>query len=232
MAFNKRSWRGDRFSERIGRESKDADIGDRAVYFRDSAGRTINISPTYGLQVEDSEGTIIHDTPDCIVASDMNYGGHVYFKDAPNFIQSIDLTYTDTELSRTASSAITNTNLTASIPSDLTNIRGVLINVFTYLYLAAAKVGVGTNFKGELRYSNTYNSISSSYNIVSSRIIKSQVAATVITDQVTQTTVIPVTWDAGIPYITTQSKLVSSFMANGNANYKVTIYIYLMGFLV
>jgi hypothetical protein len=234
MAFNKRSWRGDRFSERIGNEGKDADIGDSSVHFTGSAGRTINIDPNAGIEARDSQGTIIHDTPDCVVASDMNYGGHMYWKDTPDFIAAPAISYTDSGTWINEYSTVHTVKLTTSFPGDLTNPSGVLIYVKSILYVSSDKTQLGTLGLVQSFYSNKYNASGTVYNFMGEVYRRCQSVdaddARLVGYSHNQC-VVPITWNSTDPYLTFNHRVSITDMGGSSDPYYGKVEVYLQGFL-
>jgi len=238
MSFNKRGWRGDQFSERIGKEGTERRVKDTATLFKDAEGRTINISPAYGVQVEDSQGTIIHDTPDCVIASDMNYGGHVYWKNAANYIDSIHLsTEPDGSGGLTMLSTMANVDLTAYLPSDLTNANGLLVNVRHLYTVDDTVIKTGSQVQTNSFYSLNYNSSADiEYNYMNRLLTMAQSASADTQDISYQTGVqamVPIAYDGDTPYLSWMGQFVigAATTATG-ATVDAYFYVYLQGFLV
>jgi len=206
-----------------------------ALYLKDKEGRTIRIGKNYGIQALDSEGTVIHDTPDCLIASNMTYGGHVIWKDTPPYIGSILAEFSDTETSRTYTSSVNNIDLSSHLPTGLTNIKGILIFLNITVTINKTKTQDSTWLSFIARYSKTFNVISSTSNYLAT-----DQKYCVTTDAENKEfmfhksiqSLIPITWNSETPYMTWQ--VVTSFvnMTAENDMYSNSIYIYLQGFLV
>ena len=236
MSFNKRSWRGDKFSERIGNQGKDVDIGDTATYFRDSEGRTINISPSYGLQVEDSQGTVIHDTPDCVIATGMNYGGHVYFADAGGALGSITDGGSDGSSTYSGGPTVDNMSIAGDIPADLTNVQGAYIKVRSWIRIPATKVSSDSYYECHIRFSNTYNSTAGAYrnNILGRKQYSQSHDADDLRmeEETSVNAIVPVVYNGDDPYLTFVTNSDFYGMTTQVAQYFHANYIDIQGFLV
>lgn len=233
VAFKKKTWESSEFNRRLEEESQQRKMSDKQVRFKDSDGRQIKISPSHGLQVEDGEGTIIHDTPDCVIASDMVYGGHIYWKDITSFVVTMTLEYTDTQTTRSVTGSTTNTDISSVLPSDLTNPRGVLAHVVNFWYFSPNKVQDSTSAIVTSRYAINYNEAPATHNrLLTGRRMFSATMTSAIDEYDSCQTVIPVTWNNGTPYITTNVYISFNGMASNNALYRGKCSIAVLGFLV
>jgi hypothetical protein len=209
-----------------------------SVHFTGSAGRTINISPDVGIEARDSQGTVIHDTPDCVVAADMAYGGHIYFQNAPNYIASDnETTVSDGTASQVYSGAVVNTSLATSLPSDLTNVNAVLLYIRQEIAVDEQVMTTGAWARGRVYYSMTYNSTASAdYNHLSEVEIWSQQSSG-DNEQVYHNlgiqVIAPIVYNATTPYLSwfRHFQVIAGTTATGRTISHLA-YIYLQGFLV
>ena len=202
-----------------------------ALTLTDNKRRLIDISPSAGLYAEDAAGIIIHDIPDALILKDMIYGGHIIWKETPNFIHGLLLTYTDNEVNRIATKPWANINLLAYLPSGLTNVKGALVLVDTTRYAHDGKVQVITSLRGEVRYSVKYNTLPGGYNNLRLVDNKSSGAETMQLKNSVQA-LIPVVYNNNIPYITWDIKMTYGNMVPGNFNYYLQAFLFLQGVLV
>jgi len=237
MAFTVKRFKDYIYNE-LNRESRVRHMNDRAIQFEDAEGRKIKISPDEGVQVEDSAGTIIHDTPDCIIAADMSYGGHAYFKDAPNYIDSISIAgVSEGNFIEAFYSSVNNVSLTASLPTDLTNPSGALVYADAYFVIDDEMTSDYTLGAAEAHYCKTYNSsVNSTYNYMA----KTQLAAQSASGDTQNLRliggsqcVVPIAYNGTDPNITWWTYFYMSNLSTATGkNYNNVVYLYLQGFLV
>jgi len=208
----------------------------RAVYAKNlTDGRQIRIDAEHGIQALDSEDTVIHDTPDCVIASDMTYGGHIIFKDAPSVIDSVGVIANDTSTEYIASSNITNTDLSTIMPTGLTNVKGIIAIIDLYINIYNTKTKLGTQVVGEVRYSSVYNTDPSTNNYLA-RVDMRHTATDA--DNLTfffrqnYQVLIPIVWNSNVPYITWRMFAGFSDMTSVSAPYEINASLIVQGFLV
>jgi len=234
MSFNKRSWQASNFEETIENNDVYRRMSDQSLQFTDKDRRKIKISPDDGIQAEDANGTVIHDTPDCLIATNMVYGGHIYFKQPATYMNNISVSYTDTNNYRNVYSSITNIDLSSHLPSDLTNARGALLFIYLTVYIANAKTALDASVKTECRFSYTYNTTPNSNNMLIrllSRCYATDADNAFLQNEIGSHCFCPIVYDNGVPYITLRTWNEFSDMNSNNALYVNSCYIYLHGFL-
>ena len=237
MAYNKHRWQ-DKYFGKDKEEETGRRMGDRKVSFQDKEGRKINISAGYGLQVEDANGEIIHDTPDCVIASDMIYGGHLYFKNTPNYIDGTTFNHeSDGSLNEYYYSTLHNTDLTAYLPSDVTNANAVLLNVYQEVNCDNDCIKNYTRARVETFYCQTYNSSAdSAYNHLGAITAASQSAEADfnplrLAGRVQA--IAPIVYSGTSPYLTWWSRYTLLGLTTSTGHDQLgSAYIYLQGFLV
>ena len=200
----------------------------------DSYNRYIEISSRKGIYADDRQGHVIHDIPNAPILSDMIYGGHVLWKEAPNYLSMITNTYSDVQVARTVTSAVSNINISAYL-GGCTNVKGALVAILRYLDIAASKMAVGTEAETLVRYCTRYNNvIGSTYNHLgrtASRATSAMASSSWILNDISQG-LMPVVFDAGIPYL---SWYLHSYFAGMTANnnvYESGCFLFLLGLTV
>ena len=236
MPFNRKTFKDYVYNE-LNVEARTRNMGDRALFFEDKDGRKIKISPEEGIYAEDSSGTVIHDTPDCLVAADMTYGGHVYFKDAANYFGNDTILHTTTGGGTSVYSALHNTDMTAYLPSDLTNVRALLLSIENYIEVPAVNCDDPTNIIGRVHYTNVYNSsANSSYNSMSYLKVFSQSAsgdAQTLKHTAGSMAIAPVVYSATVPYLTWWNAITPANITTSTGNtIAQDVNLFLLGFLV
>jgi hypothetical protein len=204
--------------------------GVQDIVIKDQYSRYIEISSHKGIYADDRQGHVIHDIPNAPILSGMVYGGHAMWLDAPDAIGEIDIDYTDANTARTVTSAATNTTILEHLPTGLTNIKGAIVYIVMWQSLAAAKVAVGTVVNSTVKYGTAYNTIGTYTYLLQQRHVASVVGEYYFVD--TFNGLMPVTWDAGIPYLTWNVKTVFSSMLNANDQYFTYAYLHLLGVFV
>lgn len=208
----------------------------RALYAKNlTDGRQIRIDAENGIQALDSQGEIIHDTPDCVIASDMTYGGHIIWKDASNYIDYEKITFTNTNTSQAGYGTLTNTDLTSYLPTGLTSMKGTKIHIEVQTVIYGAKTQPSTSVEVYFRYSNIYNQVPSSYNIslLHKEICRTQDAENIdFLSHFSTNDIIPITWNNEVPYITWRTYYDFEWMVAQSSTYYIRTYIFLMGFTV
>ncbi len=203
-----------------------------ALTLTDNKRRLIDISPSAGLYAEDAAGIIIHDIPDALILKDMIYGGHIIWKESPNFISTlVGLNYTDIQQDRTAVHAWANVNLTAYIHTGLTNVKGALVTAMLEIYAAGEKTQATTYLQGQARYSVKYNTVPGNYNTFILAYYRSSVPEIQRYKKLSQA-VIPVVYNNNIPYVTWDIKMMYGDMLANAFQYYLTGWLYLEGVLV
>ena len=202
-------------------------VGDRT--------RRIITGPGFGLKAFDAKDNIIHDIPNVIIASDMVYGGHIVFKDAPSYISAIFLSYDDAEEDRTVTSSTTNRDISSYLPKGLTNVKGVLLSVVVINYIHQWKTQFGTYMRSYVRYSTRYGETPGLYNYLTYSTLY-HTAADADNIRLTLATgrqcVCPVTFSGGVPYITYNLYATFGGMTVNNIDYYCEAYVFLVGFLI
>jgi hypothetical protein len=161
----------------------------------------------------------------------MAYGGHILWFDAPNYIVTNTLTYTDTATTFDVTGATTNTTIGEHLPAGLTNIHGAIVAVRTQPYIESLKAHLNANCYLITRYSTSYNTTPGNYNIMTYSWDNYVGAAHATNLGVVTTTqaLIPVVYDGIIPYITWNLSGNWNDMSADSGIYKVTALIYLLG---
>lgn len=237
MAWNKHTWQ-DKYFGKDKEEEASRRMGDRKISFQDKEGRKINISAGYGLQVEDANETIIHDTPDCVIASDMIYGGHLYFKNTPNYVDSSTFNNeSDGGASESIYSTLHNLDLTNYLPSDITNARAALFSLYHEINIDNDCVKDITVGLVETHYCQTYNSSAdSSYNWMGGLTIRSQSAeadSNNLRHSVRTQAVVPIVYSGDTPYVTWWSWYALSGLTTSTGNDELgSVILYFQGFYV
>jgi hypothetical protein len=203
----------------------------------DDLGRYIGISPAEGLLARDAAGTTIHDIPTAPILSDMKYGGHILWRDCGTYFSNLALSYTDTQTSRVASSAVTNVSLASVLPPGLSNAKGLLVSCEIYLSAAAAKVAAGSWFDAYPSYATSYGASPAVGNFLGYRRYAAPVATVAVYDIYQFHALVPVVWSGGVPYVTWYFTMNFGAagahpMAAGNANYRADAALYALGLLV
>lgn len=197
----------------------------------DDYNRLIAISNRDGLLAKDAAGKVIHDIPVSPILSGMAYGGHVIFKEAPNYFDSLTFTFTNTDADAADESSVQNANLSSYI-GGLTNLHGVILGVFLHTHLADGKAAVGAYYGAMARYSTVYNTTPGAYNVAARNSAKAVVAAVEHVLRTNHFCIVPVVYDGATPYISWDIKLEFSSMAANSDVYGATAYLYLLGFMV
>jgi len=219
----------------LNNESRTRHMNDRAIQFEDAEGRKIKISPDEGVQVEDSAGTIIHDTPDCIVAADMSYGGHTYFKDAPNYIDYTVQSWVNGDVGISGYTSVITAVISSAIPSDLTNINAALLSVSHSVSMAGSKTKEASYGKSLSFFSKNYGSSGTIYNFMGGVYLRAPTLDAHNArerNEVWSQCVAPITWSSGYPYITYNHYAEFGNMTTQLSDYSATVTLYLQGFLV
>jgi len=220
----------------------DPDTGDRRTYIDDDelAIQRYNGSSwidriRLGYQIMkayDENAVCIHDIPDAAILSDMVYGGHILWKEAPNYLSQITRSYTDTQISRVGDiSATTNVDLSDYV-GGLGNVKGALVLISLGGTITANKAGTDSVVYVSARYSRIYNTAPGSYNSMALMKGATRVAGLGYVAEQDTMAVIPVVYNGSTPYVTWN--LVSSWwlMDNNDAEYSSEGALYLLGFFV
>jgi hypothetical protein len=199
----------------------------------DKYNRYIEISNSVGMFATDASGKKIHDIPNGLILTDMTYEGHLISRNSVAFIDTSGLDYSDTETSRLIQSAPINTELSNHLPSGMTNIKGAIVTAEIVMLIASAKVKDGIRAWGFLGNANKYNELSPTYNVfASSQMISTGASAFDLYSYLFYWSIIPVTWNAGAPYITWDITMNFEGMGAAGDDYYVHGGIYLLGFTV
>jgi len=215
--------------------------GDPRVYIDDdefkidryvSSAWVSRIHLTYQvMEAKDENGVIIHAIPDTAIAAGMIYGGHLIWKEAPAAIDSVLITYTNTETDLDETSATQNTSLSGII-GGLGNVKGALISARIQFYTHANKTAAGTDYWGELKYSLVYNTAPSAQDFILHVADLAEVAGLSEFRYHTTQAVIPVIYDSGTPYVVWNFRGAISDMQANSAAYQAYAYLYLLGVFV
>ncbi len=197
----------------------------------DKFNRYTEISNSRGMFATDAAGHAIHDLPDSLILQDMSYNGHIILVDSADYIDSNYHSYTDTETYRTVTGAIHNTSL-ADYSRGINNMKGAIIRAQIVEGLDENKALVGSYFEGYGSYSNKYNTTPNNWNRFCPLYHRCYVASVLYYALGHMWSIIPVTWNAGIPYITWNHTFTASFMNNASDHYFSSLQIFLMGFTV
>jgi hypothetical protein len=235
VGFNKNRW-NDEFERKYDSEARNRGLGDNSLHFSDLSNREIKISPSWGLQVEDSEGTIIHDTPDCVIATSMAYGGHLFFYgDHATYAGQISVDQTDTNTSYSTPSSTTNTDISSYIPDDITKVRALLISANIIAFIDDEKTQAGCYGGGDIKYSLTYNTAPATHNYIARFYVRFEgedADDNFLGGQTTSMAIIPVVYESDTPYIVWNVVPFFSGMNAQNKRYYVTANLYTNGFFV
>jgi len=206
-----------------------------ALYLKDKEGRTIRIGKNYGIQALDSEDTVIHDTPDCIIASNIIYGGHIIWQETPGgYLTSSYVEFTDTELNRQGYTTLENKDLSAYLPTELTNSKGVILYISGNLRINKVKACPDTQGVIGVMWSSVYNQNPYEQNYGMDYVLQhsAPVNQADLAYHVSGYALVPHTWNQGIPYLTWRIHYNFKSMSDNSGLYRAAASIYLQGFLV
>lgn len=208
-------------------------LHDNSLAITDTFGRYIELSNAAGMLAEDSSGTIIHDIPDAPILTDMKYGGHILWKDAPDYITNTNIVYTDTQTLRNANSSIVNFNMTSHLPPDMTNVKGFLFSANINSYVSDIKVGTFTQIRSWAIYGTSYNSVGT-YNTIGFIELAAADTAGWGTMQMKKRghVLIPAVKYNDVLYIVYRLHGYWSSMASASGQYNSSVELYLLGYLV
>ena len=201
------------------------------ISITDDRNRLISISNRDGLFARDAAGTTIHDIPTAPILSDMRYGGHAIFLDAPDYFDSVTLAVSNTDADAADVSSTQNADLSSYVGS-LDNVRGAILSIYLYTELADGKAAVGTLYGSAVRYAVTYNTTPGDYNFIARHQSKATVASVAHLLKTQHFAIVPVVWDSGVPYITWNVALDFASMAANSDVYGATVYLFLLGLTV
>jgi len=194
--------------------------------------RQIRISNADGLLALDAAGKVIHDIPNAPVFSDMSYGGHMIWLQRTSTVELSSYLITDVAVAFSGSGSTTNIDISSYLPSGMNNAKGVILLATLGMYAAAGKVAVGTILSGFIRYSLVYNVAPLAGDSMVGRNMKAVVASQAMDDYISTEAIVPICWNAGIPYIVYRVSMAMSGMAAGNFQYGLNWQLYLRGLLV
>ena len=222
----------------------DPDAGDRQIFIDDDefairkhSGAAWIDRIRLGYQVMkayDENAVVIHDIPDTAILADMIYGGHIIWKDAPDYVDSIsDLINDDaTFLSHTFAANKSNVDISALV-GGLTNVKGAVVGITVSGQMAASKTQNTTYFETWAAYSVEYDTAPSIYNTFAgfNNYFNAAEPNTWIQIHRSQA-VIPVVYDGDTPYITWSLQAQFGNMPAVAGVYLYYAYLYLVGVFV
>jgi len=219
------------FDRQVRIDRKGIRLHNSELNITDWRNRQILISNRDGLMAKDAAGKIIHDIPDAPILTDMLFSGHLLFRTSGNYIDSLIQGETDVETARNVTGNIRNVDL-SSYDGGIKNIRGALLAVRTDVNLHSGKTLATTYVITNAMFSLIYNTKGLSYsNFTRSLEYSVGVGLVLYSDRTTQV-VVPITYNAGIPYLTWHMNTSFFLMADGNDTYNTQVTIYLQGLLV
>jgi len=220
----------------------DPDTGDRRTYIDDDelAIQRYNGSSwidriRLGYQIMkayDENAVCIHDIPDAAILSDMVYGGHIMWRDAPTYVGQLTQTYTDTQTTRQVTSAVQNSDITSDIPTNLTNAKGALIHIRQTVNVDSNKAAQGSQLMGDTKFSKTYNTTPPANNHLLSNLWMVPYGSLGYGGRNSCHVLIPITHNGGNSYLTWNNAMNFLNMASGNGTYYITTTLYLLGVFV
>lgn len=199
----------------------------------DKKHRTIDVG-SQGLLARDRAGNITHDLPNGAILTDMIYSGHAIFMVSPSEVDTLTTSFTDAETAVAATdSVVQNLDLSAELPGDTDNIKGVIIRVKSTVQLQAAKVGDDTIARVFFLYCNVYNTTPLSYNRCAGVDGVGVFNAGEVAGLTNYSMVLaPVVFNGGTPYLSWLHHYQFANMVAGNANYYAFSAISILGYLV
>ena len=163
------------------------------------------------------------------------YGGQFYHLTNSSHINTINLSYTDTETTRIGTSPTTNSGFGGFIPENIRVVRSALLLCYYVLTIPGEKVQSNTEASGEGFFSFIVDTTPLTQNLMFYDIIYSQ-SQDADNQQLkhlgSTLCVVPVVYDSGDPYITTNTRLIFQNMTSENATYNLSVAYKLMGIFV
>jgi len=231
MAFTVKRFKDYIYNE-LNREQRVRHMNDRALQFEDAEGRKIKISPDEGVQVEDSEGTIIHDTPNCLIASDMLYMGHLYFKPKTAGIASSTFSTGGGATSRMYYTTVMNVDLSTHLPTDLTNPTAVLIDCTLEVSMGKKQCIDGAYQRAYIGYCREYNSSVPNFSALMIQSAGNSTGTASLNIAHDCQAVMPIVWNGTSPYISWWHSAwwMDTTTITGLTNTFSRAYLYMTGF--
>ncbi len=177
----------------------------------------------------------VHKVPQSITRSDdLYFGGHPVFRTQPSGVGSVSVSFTDTDDSHSAASAIQNDDLSAYIPQGLKP-SGAIVKYIVDIYVQTVKVQAGTTAYARIFYSLKYDTAPGADNEFGGLLATSQ--SQDADDQsliyrVISQAMIPIVYHNNVPYITWTLWGQWTFMTAVSGIYRVTCSLSLAGFLL
>ena len=171
---------------------------------------------------------------DLPVESTTHWAGHVSFLQDSTLLQTVLLTYTDTETIRDATSATTNIDISSLLSTGMETPAGAILYISLWLEIAGVKVQIGTDMYGIVRYSMTYDTAPDAANVILyDRILSQSLDAD---DQMMRIftqrqAFVPVVYSGATPYVTVNLNALWSGMTASTGTYKASLAVYLAGLL-
>ena len=184
------------------------------------------------MKAYDENGVCIHDIPDAPILTDMIYGGHVIWREAPNYISALEVGATDNDNTGTIVSTLQNVDLSAALPAGLTNARGILVQVQVSIIIPSNKTTATSYAQFWLNYSMVYNTTPGAYTFFGGQGIQSLVAGQEWSILNRTTAILPITYNGTTPYLTYQGTLYYFNLDTNVGNYYGKTWIYLLGVIV
>ncbi len=202
------------------------------LVIKDTYSRYIEISSKKGIYADDRQGHIIHDIPNAPILTGMVYGGHAIIKDSAAYIGYCQLMYADTDTIQQETSATVNTTVAEHL-GDLTNAKGALIAINHHLSLAANKTTATTLCTLKTCYSTVYNAVPVVWNEMGYDKLQFQgVVGAAWEYHISHFCIAPITWNAGIPYVTWNFYISCTDMSANNVIYSFLAELFLLGVTV
>jgi len=209
-------------SNATNRAATTTDINKGEINLIDNSGRQIEVGEGKGIFASDCDGNTIHDLPDSALTVDNFYMGHVYLIN--------DQTGVAFQTSRTITGTgpTTDRDISAFLPDNIKNIKGVYCKVT--LNITGNATAAAGNIEGVARYSFTFSGTPPAQNQCARHSGYGR-SNTFETDEIESTistfTIIPVTLDTnGVYHITENLTLTNT---NATAGLVVSLYT-ILGF--
>jgi hypothetical protein len=206
--------------------------GVQDVVLTDSRNRYIEISSKKGIYADDRQGHVIHDIPDAPVLTDMIYGGHVIWREAPAVLQTVNASYGSADTTHAWSGAVINTPVDGYL-AGLTNVKGLILGVYLTGSNNAAKTEVGMRWGMGAFYCHIYDTAGAANQPLVYVLNKAEVAGLSIEIGIrVQASAVPLTWNAGIPYISWWQYIYWNGSTNNNSAFSITTALSILGYHV
>jgi hypothetical protein len=228
-------------------EAGDPDTGDRRVYIDDDelaiqryGGASWVDRIRLGYQVMkayDENAVVIHDIPNVAIASDMVYGGHIIWKDAPDYFGARTLSLTDSSTGHIWPQSKVDSSLASDIPDGLTNVKGAVLAVLSAAYVDAAKTKENAWALVQTKYSVDYDEMPTTYNVMAKlqTFCSGAFASGYWNPSIFTHALVPVVYSGNTPYVTWSLEGTIAGLNAGNGEtdtYSIRSYLYILGFIV